>query len=313
MNGESLVLNLNKLILESSSSSFIDLRTSYAYIYEAARELARRTKTLTSTTSIETVISQRTYDLPSDFTNLYFRDDRNRFIIKYTTTLTGANYWIPFRQYDAMYESDNDSNVAVPDTFSITDEQTLKSRITGTASAAGAEALGECTITDTSSSTKFATVGVGDNVSNITDGSSGLVIEKTSDTALVTAMFGGTTDEWTSGDSYVIVPQTCKQIVIDPPPSAVDDVIYIPYLQEPPPVFSPYRTYRIDDQYEFALSYYAAWMYKYRDSKPDYGDRWYKLFDDKVRKATKEANKMLGRNTFRVNLRKTSFGDRSMR
>lgn len=312
MNGNSLVYALNNVLRESSTSSFLDLRSSYSYIYEAVREFSRRTKTLTSTKSISTITGVTRYDLPTDFNNLYFRDDRNRLVIKYITLASSTN-WLPFRNYDAMSEAENTSNVAVPGTFSINDEQTLKTRITGTASAAGAVALEETVLTDTSSSTQFANANVGDNIANITDGSSGIIIEKTSDTALVTVLFGGTNNDWTSGDSYVIVPQSVKQMVLDPPPSATGDTVLVPYLEEPTPVFSSYRTYRIDDQYEIALSFYAAWLYKYKDSKQDEGDKWYKIFDDKVRKATKEANKQLGRNTFRVNLQKRSFRDRSMR
>ena len=312
MNGQSLIFNLNTVLRESSTSSFLDLRSSYLYIYEAVREYSRRTKTLTSTKTISTVAGVTRYDLPTDFNNLYFRDDRNRLVIKYTTA-SGSDNWLAFRNYDAMSESGNTASVSVPNVFSISDEQTLKTRITGTASSAGAIVLEETILTDASSSTKFANANIGDNVTNITDGSSGIIIEKTSNTALVTVLFDGTNNDWTAGDSYVIVPQSVKQLVLDPPPSVSGDTILVPYLEEPTPVFSSYRTYRIDDQYELALSFYAAWLYKYKDSKSDEGDKWYKIFDDKVRKATKEANKQLGRNTFRVNLMKKSFRDRSMR
>jgi hypothetical protein len=313
MNGYSLLYNLNNILRESSlTSSFLDVRSSYTYIYEAVREYSRRTKTLTSSQTISTISGVTRYDLPTNFNNLYFRDDRNRLIIKYTTS-SGSDNWLPFRQYDAMSEAGNTASVSVPNTFSISDEQTLKSRITGTASIAGAVTLEETTLTDTSSSTKFSNANIGDNVTNITDGSAGVIIEKTSNTALVTVLFGGTNNDWTASDSYVIVPQSVKQVILDPPPSNTGDTIYIPYLEEPTPVFSSYRTYRIDDQYELALSFYAAWLYKYKDSKSDEGDKWYKIFDDKIRKATKEANKQLGRNTFRVNLQKRSFRDRSMR
>lgn len=312
MQGSSLIANLNMVLSESSTSTFLDLRSSYNYIYEAVREFSRRTKTLTATKLITIIAGQTRYDLPADFNNLYFRDDRNRLVIKYITA-ANVDYWLPFRSYDAMSEADDMVTGAVPDTFSINDEQNLKARITGTATATGVLSLEETTLTDTSSSTKFANVNVSDNIVNITDGSSGIIIEKPFDTALVTVLFGGTNGYWTSGDSYVIVPQSIKQIVLHPIPSSSGDTILVSYLQEPVPVYSSYRTYRIDDQYEMALSFYAAWLYKYKDSKQDEGDRWFKIWDDKVRKATKEANKQLGRNTFRVNLQKRSFRDRSMR
>jgi hypothetical protein len=312
VNGESLKYHVRNVLEESSTSGFLDTRSTYQYIYEAARVFARRTKTLTATTSISTTANTTRYDLPTDFANLYFRNDRNEFVVKYTTSANSVE-WLPFRQYDAMYESNNTTAVAVPDTFSINDEQSLKSRITGTASANGAASYEEAVLTDTSNSTQFANANIGDNVTNSNDSSNGIIIAKTSNTALVTVLFGGTANAWAANDAYTITPQSVKQLVIDPPPSASGDTVLVPYLQEPTPVFSSYRTYRIDDQYEMALAYYAAWLYKYRDRTPDQGDKWFAIFDDAIRKAVKEANKQLGRNTFRVNLRKRSYRDRSYR
>jgi hypothetical protein len=312
MNGESLTFQLNNLLSEISGSQWVNQRTSYSYLYEGARKFAARVKSLTANDTIYTVANQTAYDLNSDFANLYFRDSRNNLVIKYADSSNNVT-WIPYRNYDAIQQADNTEPGDVAN-FSISDQKTLNDRITGTASASNSvSSLFESTLNGSG----FGTATVGDDVNNLTSGARGIIIEKVSNSALVTALFdsSGATDTlgWTSGDAYVIVPQGLKQLILDPPPSASSDVITIEYLQEPPPVYSPYRTYRFDQQYEMAIVYYAAWLYKYRDGKMDQGDRWFKSWDTMCRNATKEANKQLGRNTFRVNMMKRSFRDRSWR
>lgn len=309
MDGGSLIYKLRNLLRETSTSSFLDTRTSYDYIYEAVKKFGARVKCLTATQSITTVANQSSYDLNADFQNLYFRNDRSDHVIKYTNA-SNEVYWIPYRGYEYSAQANNTTSIEVPSTFAITDNQTITDRVTGNATANGTLTFEESALTCANS---FANVCVGDSIHNSNDSSHGLVVSKTSNSVLVTTLFGGTSNAWTVNDIFIIVPQGRKKIVVDPPTLTANETITIEYLQVPPPVYSSYRTYRIDSQYEMAIVYYAAWLYKYRDIAYDEGDRWYKAWDEACRRAIKEANRQLGRGDFRVNLTRKSLGDRSFR
>ena len=308
MDGKSLLYGLADLLNECiTTSTFLESKASYDYLYEAAVEFARRTRTITYSQTITTVADQTNYDLNPDFLSLYLRDGSNRYVVKYND---GTNdYFLPFRDYEAVSYNNDDTSVTIPNNFSIIDKQSLTDRITGTATSAGNNSGGECTLTD--STAPFASVKVGDDVHNTTDGSDGVVISVTSTSALLTALFGGTENDWDSSDAYIIVPQAKKQLVLDPPPSTAGHTVTIKYVQKPEPVYSYYRTYRFDRQYEPAIIKYAAWLYRYKDGAPNYGDAFYKYFDMQVRQAARTEQKSLNQLRMRVNMMKRSYGDRS--
>ena len=310
MDGKSLTNRLADLLNEcSTTSTFLESRASYDYIYEAVLEFARRTRVLTASQDITTVADQTGYDLNADFLSPYLRDNRNRYVVKFDD---GTNeVFLPFRDYEAIAYANQSTSVSIPSNFSIIDKSTLTDRITGTVTSAGALSNGECTCTD--SAAPFANVKVGDDIHNTTDGSDGVVIAVTSTSALVTALFGGTDNDWDSSDAYVIVPQGRKQLVLDPPPSTSGYTVTIKYVQKPDPVYSPYRTYRFDRQYETAILKYAAWLYKYRDSEPNFGDAFYKYWDLQCRTAAKTEHKSFNKPSMRVNFIKSSYDDRSYR
>ena len=310
MDGKSLTNGLAKLLNEDvSTSTFLDSKTSYDNVYEAALEFCRRTRVLTATQAITTVADQAAYDLNADFLELYLTDNENRYVVKYNDGTNDS--FISFRDYNAITYANNSDSVAYPDNFSVIDKQTLTGRITGTVTSAGATSNGECTCTD--SSAPFTNVKVGDDIHNTTDGSDGIVIAITSTSALVTALFGGTDNDWDSSDAYVIVPQGRKQLILDPAPSTSGHTVTITYVQKPDPVYSPYRTYRFDRQYEPAIIKYAAWLQKYRDSEPNFGDAYYKFWDLQCRTAAKVEHKSLRKPSMRVNFMKRSYGNRSYR
>ena len=281
MDGKLLIRELKDLLNESSNSGWFSEFTAYQYLYQAAVEFTMRTKCLRSTQAITTEASQSDYTLNADFLDFFMREDDNRRFIKLNDGST--DYFIPFRDYEDVFYGNNTTAQPVPDYFTITDVPSLSARITGTASLAGATSGGECTLTDTSSSTKFANVSAWDIVHNTTDGSDGIVLSKTSDTALVAALFEGTANDWTLGDSYVIQPQGRYKIVVDPPTSAAGYTITVPYVTRPAPVFSDYGMYKFPSQYSSALVKYAFWLYKYRDGEPSFGDAMYVFFDNQCR------------------------------
>ena len=281
MDGKLLIRELKDLLNEASSSGWFSEFTAYQYLYQAAIEFMTRTKCLRSTQTITTEASQASYTLNADFLDFFMREDGNRRFIKLNDGTT--DYFIPFRDYEDVYYGNNTTAQTVPDYFTITDVSDLSSRVTGTASIAGASSGGECTLTDTSSTTKFTNVTAGDIVHNTTDGSDGIVISKTSNTALVTALFEGTANDWSIADAYVIQPQGRYKILLDPATSTAGYTITVPYVTRPAPVFSDYGMYKFPSQYSSALVKYAFWLYKYRDSEPSFGDAMYVFFDNQCR------------------------------
>lgn len=311
MDGKSLTNGLAALLNETiSSSSFLESRVSYDYLYEAALEFVRRTRVLTNYQEITTVADQAEYELNSDFLQLYLTNNKNEYIVKYTDS-DDNDYFLTFRDYEAITYSNSTTSATIPTNFSIIDNRTLTDRITGSVTSAGASSNSECTCTD--SSAPFSDVEVGDDIHNTTDGSDGIVIAVTSTSALVTALFDGTDNDWDSSDAYIVVPQGRKKLVLDPAPENSGDTVKIEYVQKPNPVYSPYRAYRFDKQYEPAIIKYAAWLYKYRDSSPNFGDAFYKFWDDQVRRAAKVEHKSFNKPSMRVNLMKRSYGYRSYR
>lgn len=294
MDGWTLSRDVRELLNEESTSGFIDSRTTYDYLYEAACDLNSQIHTLTAQQTITTVDGTRDYNLNADFLDIYMVNDNGK---KYVKLYDGSNYyWVEYASPDYIYYLNNTDEVTIPSVFTIYDQRTPLDTITGTATADGDSTNGKCTLTD--STAPFGSITVGDMVHNTTDGSHGVVLAITSTSALVTSLFDGTDNEWDSADDYVIVPKGRKVMSFDPIPSTSGYYIYVEYVQKPAPVYSPYDTYRFDNSWKPALTKYAAWLYKYRDREPNYGDSWYKYYDNQIRKIKKGQK----RSTFKVYL-----------
>jgi len=300
MDGKTALYSLRQLLEEDASSGFIDDLTSYQFINEAAVDLQQRTKYLKGEDSITTVADTASYDLAADYMGLYLKNRSKRYFIKYNDGTN--NTYVTWIAYESLLLGDNSENDAsVPGSFSIKDKSSLASQVAGATTAAGAATGGKSTLTDTSED--FSDVEAGDWVHNTTDGSHGIVVSKTSTTVLTTALFNGTDDDWTSADSYVIQPQGRLQIVFDPPCSTGSHTATVYYLQRPAPVYSDYDVFRFPREFTPALVKYAAWLYKYRDREPNYGDKWYLYYDSQARKMADQTNHMLRRKNFTVNLK----------
>jgi hypothetical protein len=299
MDGKTSLYALRKLLLESSDSGFLDDLTSYDFLYQAACEFASQTKSLLTTTAITTVADQASYDLPADFLELYLKNESGNFYIKYYDGTD--NYWLLWRDYEDIIIEDRDDSVDIPDSFCIINDPDLNSQVTGTATSDGASSGGQCTLSDAAAS--FANVNAGDRVHNTTDTSNGIVISKTSTTALVTALFNGTNNDWTSADAYVIQPQQLMKLVLDPPPSTAAETVTVYYLKRPAPVYSDYGVYPFPIQYHPLLVEYAAWLYKYSDSEPNFGNTWYIHWQNGLKEASRTMNKTLNRKKLTVSFR----------
>jgi hypothetical protein len=299
MDGKTLKYALRNLLEEDSSSGFIDDLTSYNFINEAAINLQQRARYLKATDTITTVAETSTYDLNGDYMGLYLKNSAKKQFIKYSDgTTTSFVTWVPHEKI--VYANNTDSAYS-PDRFTVAGKASLDSQVTGTTTSAGAATGGKSTLTDTGAD--FSDVEAGDWVHNTTDTSHGIVISKTSSTVLTTALFNGTADDWTSGDAYVIQPQGRLQLIIDPLSSTAAHTITVNYLQRPAPVYSDYDVFRYPREYTPALVKYAAWLYKYRDGEPNYGDKWYIAFENMAGLLKAQTNDMLRRKTFKMRLK----------
>lgn len=310
MEGFTLLRKLREQLDESSTSTFLNDRTSYDYCYDAVNDFNFKTHYLTATQTITISASTNAYNLNPDFVSLALMDDRNRPYIKWT--YSGSDTFIYGRDYASIVLENDSSTATIPGSFSITDAD-QPSNITGTASAIGAAANGEATLTD--STADFTNVAPGDFVHNTTQSTDGVIISKTSTTQLVCALFsdGTSGSAWAQNDAYVIVPQPRYKIVFTSTPSATATATIV-YVKRPDPVYSTFRAYKLPFNYTMPIVQFAAFLYKYRDRDPNYGDAFYKYYDSFTRKTAAEMRKGTGeRSGMRVNLSKINSRSRPLR
>lgn len=298
MDGQSMLYKLENLLNEDSTSAFLDNRTSYEYLWDAAIEFVDRTGSLTATQEITTVADQTDYTLNADFLRLYLEGTDNNYIVKYNDGTTST--FLPWKPYDEIITEDQTNSVTRPSSFTLLSD-VIDSQISSTTTSAGTAVGGLATLTDTGED--FSDVSAGDIVHNTADGSDGYVVSKTSSTALVVALFGGTDNDFTSGDAYVIQPQGRKKLVLNPPPANASDTITVYYVPTPAPVFSSYGIYRVPQQYLVAVISYAAFMYKYRDREPNFGDNLFAIFERGVKRANRTLKNSVSKRTFKVSFK----------
>jgi hypothetical protein len=287
MNGLTLSREVRELINESSTSGFIDSMLTYDYLYEAACQFYLISQFATGSTTVTTVDGTASYILPYNFGRLYMKNPDGQYFLKLNDGTD--DYWLTYKPYEETYYTNYSDEVAIPYNFSIVDYDQIAND-TGTATSTAAASAGEATLTDTAATFTTSNITVGDYISNTTDGSTGYVMSVTSKTVLVAALFGGTANDWTSGDAYVITPKARYALLISPTPSTSAYTITVPYIEVPDPVYSDYRRYNLPSQYKSALVKYAVWLYKYRDREPNFGDLFYKIFDQQARRAKVDRN-----------------------
>jgi hypothetical protein len=273
MDGANLTRRVLQLLNESSTSAFIDERTTFDFLYDGAKDFVIKTECLKGEQTITTTAGTADYVLNGDYLGIFFKYN-GKFHVKY---YDGANTtFIEYRDWNKLYYENNTTAQSIPDYFTLRDYQTLSARVTATANANGAATGNRSTLTTAAST--FANVTVGDIANNVTDGSSGPVVKWTSNTSIDVCLFGGTGNDITTGDSVIIQPKGRMCLTFYPPPSTSSHSCYVPYLKAPDPVYCDYDVYRIPFDYTEALANYAAWKYKYKDKQPDYGDSFYKVY-----------------------------------
>ena len=160
---------LNQLLSESSST-WIDLKTSFDFMYEAAKDFSKETKACHGSQTITTVATQAEYNLNPDFLEVLTKDDHDLPVIKYSD---GTNTtWLSWESYSDYLQGDNPDGT--PSSFAITDA-TLVTRITGTVTTGSTNAGGETTLTDTG--TVLTSLFPGDNIINTKSDYYGLVLK----------------------------------------------------------------------------------------------------------------------------------------
>lgn len=197
----------------------------------------------------------------------------------------------------------NTSSVTVPSSFSIKIKESVEDPIEVTCASTGAEYRGESWLVETGNNLRTLDVAPGDYLYNITDTSEGRILEVTGDYRAKVALFGGTNNYCSSDDDIVIVKQQRMQVALDPPPSASSDMVLVPYLARPNPVFSDHRSYGVRPNAGSAIAKYAAFLYKFRDSEPDFASAWFMAFDREVRKELNQTQPYLSdKRQMKVNL-----------
>lgn len=305
MEGYTLARRVREIINEATGSGWINDRTTYDLLYDAVKDFTKRVHFPTATQAINVLANNGAYNLNADYLALAYRNGVNQPFIKWT--VNGSDSFINPNDYQDVVLGDDTSTSSIPASFSIIDAPQL-AQVSGITSATGAVTNGECTLTD--STANFVNIYPGDFVHDTTAGIHGVVVAQTSATDLLCAMFNDNgTDSasgFGSGDSYIIVPQARHQIIFTPTPSAVATATVV-YYQRPSPVFSPYRAYKLPPDAEGPICNYAAFLYKYRDREPNFGDslyRFYEMFTAKVAREYRRA--FADKSNFSVNLSKTN-------
>jgi len=284
-----------QLLNETSTSAIINSRLTYDFLNDAARDWVIQTQCLTKEQTITTVAHQSEYVLNADYLGLYLKHG-GKYFVKY---YDGSNYiFIDFREYAESYYENDTTPVDVPSFFSIRDYGSLYTQVTGTANADGAATGGRCLLTTLTD--KFTNVSAGDQVHNTTDASDGVVLSVTDTKNIYIALFGGTNNDISAADAFVIQPRARLMLVLDPPADDAGDYVYVPYLQAPDPVYHDYGLFRINFDYTEALANYAAWKYKYKDKAADYGDRFYAAYLAEIAKYRRQTPIAMAKNNARI-------------
>jgi hypothetical protein len=308
MIGINYLKRLEQLMAQAyPGSGWMDKKTSFDFLFEAAKDYAKKTRCLYSTQTITTVANQVNYALNPDFQEILPEDSDDAVkVLKYTTA-AGIVSWMNQQLFSDQYYLNNTTSVVIPSDFAIIG-RAAATRITGTATSTTTNSGGEVNLVD--STAPFATVSAGDEVYNSTEGYVGVVLSKTSSSSLVTAMFNmdavnSAYAGWDATNAYVIQPAARYDLYLDGPPLTAGDTVTVSYIQRPNPVYSDFGSYNFAAGNEEALLKYAVWLYKYRDSKDRTGDALYAFYDRAVREANNSHRRATGPvKNFRVSWKK---------
>jgi len=294
MVGKDMLYKLRLLLNELADSPFFDTLTAYQALNEAACQFVSRTNALKNEATITTVADQAGYQLPLDFL-LPWTTRNNEHYLRYYDGSTYNNIFM--KDQDDIFYENNTTSVTIPSGWCLCDCPLTPTIRTGTATANGTSNGGEVTLTNSAAdfSDSGWSVQAGDYIHNITDGSVGMVIEYTDATHLICALFNGTNNDFTSGDSYGISGAGRLKISLDPPPSESGHIITFPYVQKPTVVYSDFRSFRLQQRYIEALINFAAAIFAKRDRDVNKTQLFSQIFNSGIVQGINQINKTHGK------------------
>jgi hypothetical protein len=257
------------------------MRSAYEALDWAAAIFCREALPLKLTTDITTVLDQQDYALPPDFIELYARDRGGRYRVKYIGEDDGVSwpYFVPDEKI--LFADLTTATSAAPDVFSLINQSAAGDEITGTAASDAEASRGESLLYDTTKD--FAgtdRVYPRDAVHNLTDGSSGYVLQVVDAHTLAVALFPDPVDAanlsptnldgscgFESGHSYSVMPSSQTALRLSRPAGYSGHTLRIPYHGMPLPVFAESRAWRWPERTCRAIVSGAASIVKQPDKK----------------------------------------------
>lgn len=245
------------------SEGYLTKKRAYEYLDLAACIFVRETRALKSELEISTVEDQQEYPLPPSFIDLYMRDRNNNFFVRYVGP--DATRWPVQAPEEYIWKKNYTTSVDYPAYFCIVETTThARPEITGTATAAGAEAQGRCILEDTEKDF------LGDNrvcprdaIYNTTTGAAGIVLEVIDAAHLYCALFNGNEiGAWEDEDEYIIRPAAAPIFKLEAPALTSGNKITVPYISLPPPVFWEIGSWMLPERVCKAIVSGAASLFK---------------------------------------------------
>jgi hypothetical protein len=224
-------------------------RKAYECLDWAAALFCREALPLALTATLTTVTAQQDYPLPPDFIQLYAKDRAGRYRVKYTG-VDGAVSWPYLTSDERIFFADQTgAEEAPPAAFAIVGATAAAAAVSGTVTSGSAQNGGECQLIDTEKDfTGSDRVYPRDTVHNVTDGSSGYVLEVVDANTLAVALFDGTNDDFTVGDTYRVIPASQHSLRLNRPAGYSGHTITVPYYGMPLPVYAEARTWRFSER-----------------------------------------------------------------
>jgi len=262
--------------------AYLTDRKIYQYLDLSALDFVRQTRCIHDSVDITTVEDQQVYDLPWDWLEPWIKSPRSqRFVGKYVDS-DGNTTWPVLTAWAKIFRANRTDSEETPGSFCIKDNATTPAQISGVTTAAGAATGGQCTLT-ASAATFVGSVNPRDRVHNEADGSSGMILSVTGNTALVTALFGGTDNDWTSGDAYRITPEPLFQVMLRAPSENAGDTLTLEYVAKPEPMFSERSRWRFPERVCLAICKEAAGLFMDTQREFDVAKAMHAEFEREIR------------------------------
>ena len=254
------------------SDAYLTKKRAYECLDMTACIFCRETRALKSEIDITTVEDQQEYPLPPAFIDLYMRDRDNNFFVRHTDITTDETSWPVQVSEERIFRQNLTEASDSPAHFCIVEKDTpTRAEISGAATDDGAElAGGRCILEDTEKDFLGADrVWPRDEIYNTTTDAAGYILEVIDETHLYCALFDGNEiADWTNKDTYIIRPSPAPLFKLDAPALSAGNIITVPYVTLPPPVFWEIGSWMLPERVCKAIASGAAALFK--TSKTEY-------------------------------------------